>query len=106
MKQKILKSTLLLRKLGNKTYTIWEQNEETEKLYANDETALDNWIESMKEELSKAKEQRELEAELFRQELSYKEAMGEFAERKAERDEWDDYWNDVAKSVGAIPNYF
>jgi hypothetical protein len=106
LKQKILKATLMLRKLGNKYQTKEEQIAEfTEWYTAEKEADLDEWIDGLREELAKTPEQREEESLQFIEELSQREwelAQQEMAAMRHERDEWDDLWDDRARSVGAI----
>ena len=103
--QKILKAILMLRRWGNKYQTKEEQIAEQHQWLADDPTyadRLDEWIDSLREDLAmtpeerQAKEEREFEESLIREE--------EWERREYEdhdRDEWDDLWADRARSVGA-----
>jgi hypothetical protein len=106
MKNKILKATLLLRMVGNKYQTKDEQLAEFTEWYTADREAdLDEWITSLKEELMKTPEQKQKESEEFLEQLMEGEwelAKQEMESMRYERDEWDDYWDDRARSVGAI----
>ena len=106
LEQKILKATLMLRKLGNKYQTKEEQIAEFTEWYTEErEVDLDEWIDSMREDLAKTPEQREEESRQFIEELSQREAELEYQERMSrrhDRDEWDDLWDDRARSVGAV----
>lgn len=106
MKNKILKATLLLRMVGNKYQTKDEQLAEFTEWYTADREAdLDKWITSLKEELMKTPEQKQKESEEFLEQLMEGEwelAKQEMESMRHERDEWDDYWDDRARSVGAI----
>ena len=102
--QKVLKAALMLRRLGNTYQTKEEQIAEFLEWYAERETALDEWIDSMREELAKTPEQLEAERQEFLEELLEREAEAsarEIASLRRERDEWDDFWDDRARSVGA-----
>lgn len=107
VEQKVLKAVLLLRRF-NKYQTKEEQIAECfdflDKGYLTEED-IDDWINSLREELAKAPEQREEESQRFVEELSEREAQMEYNERMSaryERDEWDDLWDDRARSVGAV----
>ena len=107
VEQKVLKAVLLLRRF-NKYQTKEEQIAECfnslDKSYLTEED-IDSWIDSLREELAKTPEQREEESRKFVEELSYREALMEYEERMSarhERDEWDDLWDDRARSVGAV----
>ena len=106
--QKILKAILMLRRLGNKYQTKEEQIAEQKEWLAEDPTyaeRIDEWIDSLREELAKTPEQREEESRQFIEELSQREwelAQQEMAAMRHERDEWDDFWDDRARSVGAV----
>ena len=106
--QKILKAILMLRRLGNRYQTKEEQIAEQKKWLAEDPTyaeRIDEWIDSMREDLAKTPEQREEESRQFIEELSQREwelAQQEMAVMRHERDEWDDFWDDRARSVGAV----
>lgn len=100
---KILKAILMLRRWGNKYQTKEEQIAEQHQWLKDDPTyaeRLDEWIDSLREDLAmtpeerRAKEEREFEESLIREEEweMY---------RPRERDEWDDLWADRARSVGA-----
>ncbi len=106
MKNKILKATLLLRMVGNKYQTKDEQLAEFTEWYTADREAdLDEWITSLKEELMKTSEQKQKESEEFLEQLMEGEwelTKQEMESMRYERDEWDDYWDDRARSVGAI----
>lgn len=106
MKNKILKATLLLRMVGNKYQTKDEQLAEFTEWYTADREAdLDEWITSLKEELMKTSEQKQKESEEFLEQLMEGEwelTKQEMESMRYERDEWDDYWDDKARSVGAI----
>ena len=89
IEQKVLKAILMLRKLGNKSQTkeeqIAEQLQWLSEDYGYTEESIDEWI--------------------FIEELSEREAQMEYEERmsaRRERDEWDDLWDDRARSVGAV----
>lgn len=103
---KILKATLLLRKCGNKYQTKEEQLAEFTEWYTEDREAdLDEWIQFLKDDLAKTPEQKEKESEEFLERLMEGEwelAKQEMESMRHERDEWDDYWDDQARSVGAI----
>lgn len=103
---KILKATLMLRKWGNKYQTKEEQIAEFTDWYpAEKEADLDEWIQSLREDLAKTPEQREEESRQFIEELSQREwelAQQEMASMRHDRDEWDDLWDDRARSVGAV----
>lgn len=106
--QKILKAVLLLRRCGNRYQTKEEQIAEQKKWLRDDPEyagQFDDWIASLKEDLAKTPEQKEREAEEFRKWLEKcdaEEAHKEYMSRRQERDEWDDYWADAARSVGAV----
>lgn len=109
IEQKVLKAILMLRKLGNKSQTKEEQIAEQFQWLLEDygytEESIDEWIGWLREELAKTPEQREAESEQFIEELSEREAQMEYEERmsaRRERDEWDDLWDDRARSVGAV----
>lgn len=106
LKLKILKATLMLRKLGNKYQTKEEQIAEfTEWFTADREADLDEWIEGLREELNKTPEQREEETRMISEEVARREAEQEYNERMAnrsDRDEWSDLWEDRARDCGAI----
>lgn len=102
--QMILKAILLLRKCGNKYQSKEEQIAEQKKWLAEipgyaDE--FEGWIQALKEDLAKTPEQREAEFEEFLE----REAEYDYQEQRMyaehERDEWDDLWDDRARSVGA-----
>lgn len=106
--QKVLKAILLLRKFGNKYQTKEEQIAEQFEWLSTcpdyTESKIDEWICSLKEELQKTPEEREEESRRVCEELAQAEAEQEYEERMSmrhDRDEWDDYWDDRAKSVGA-----
>ena len=103
---KILKATLLLRKCGNKYQTKEEQLAEFTEWYTEDREAdLDEWIQFLKDDLAKTPEQKEKESEEFLERLMEGEwelAKQEMECMRHERDEWDDLWDDRARSVGAI----
>ena len=107
LEQKILKAVLMLRKWGNKYQTkeeqIAEQKEWLEKGWTTEE-AIDEWINGLREDLAKTPEQREEESRRFCEELAEREAELEYQERMSGygRDEWDDRWDDAARSVGAV----
>lgn len=105
LEQKILKATLMLRRLGNTYQTKEEQIAEFAEWYTKEnEAELDRWIASMREDLAKTPEEREAEMEAFREELAEREAMMEYEERMSrrnDRDEWDDLWEDRARDAGA-----
>lgn len=106
--QKILKAVLMLRKLGNKYQTKEEQIAEQKQWIANGfytGDSFDEWIDWMREELAKTPEQREAEAERISEEIAEREALQEYQERmsmRSDRDEWDDYWADASRAVGAV----
>ena len=109
IEQKVLKAILMLRKLGNKSQTKEEQIAEQLQWLSEDygftEESIDEWIGWLREKLAKTPEQREAESEQFIEELSEREAQMEYEERmsaRRERDEWDDLWDDRARSVGAV----
>ena len=105
---KILKAILMLRRLGNKYQTKEEQIAEQKQWLADDPTyaeRLDEWIDSLREDLAKTPEQREEESRQFIEELSQREweqAKQEMAWMRHDRDEWDDFWADRAKDCGAV----
>lgn len=105
IKLKILKATLMLRRLGNTYQTKEEQIAEfTEWYNEENEADLDEWIDSLRADLQKTPEELEAEAEEFREYLMDREEEmfeAEFGGRH-HRDEWDDLWSDRARSVGAI----
>ena len=103
----VLKAVLMLRRCGN-TYQTKEAQIEEQKRWLEESPDYANrfheWIDSLREELKKAPEQLEEESRMFIEELSNAEAEQEYLERMSmrhERDEWDDYWDDRARSVGA-----
>lgn len=108
--QKILKAVLMLRRWGNKYQTKEEQIAEQYRWLKDDPTyeeRLDEWIDSLREDLAltpeerRAKEEWELEEYLIREEeLERREAARYYEDN--DRDEWDDLWADRASSVGAI----
>ena len=104
--QKILKATLMLRRWGNTYQTKDVQRAEFTKWYtAENEKDLDEWIQSLREDLAKTPEQLEEESRQFIEELAEREAELEYQERMSmwhERDEWDDLWDDRARDCGAI----
>lgn len=106
LKLKILKVTLMLRKLGNKYQSKDEQLAEFTGWFSVDrESDLDEWIEGLREELAKTPEQREEESRIRCEELAQAEAEEEYRQMLAQRhdrDEWDDYWADAARSVDAV----
>ena len=84
IEQKVLKAILMLRKLGNKSQTKEEQ---------------------IAEQLQWLSEDYGYTEESIDEELSEREAQMEYEERmsaRRERDEWDDLWDDRARSVGAV----
>lgn len=104
---KVLKGVLLLRKTN--TYTTKEEQiaELMDSLARGilDEKDIDEWIEFLKEDLVKTPEQREKEFEEWREsvaEYEAEQALWECRSWRHERDEWDDLWDDRARSVGAI----
>ena len=102
---KVLKATLMLRKLGNRYLTKEDQREELRRWYPeNREEELDAWINDMREELSKTAEQREAESkEALEQMLKQEEeALFKELETSEHRDEWDDFWADRARDCGAV----
>lgn len=91
LNQKILKAILLLRKCGNKASTkdeqIAEQKRWLKEGYTN-EKSLDEWIQSLKEELAKTPEQKEKESQEFIEQLmayEAKEALKELEEGRRTR---------------------
>lgn len=108
--QKILKAVLMLRRWGNKSQSKEEQIAEqyqwieADREYAN---SLDGWIDSLREDLAmtpeerQAKEEREFEESLIREEEWERREVARYYEDH-DRDEWDDLWADRARSVGAI----
>ena len=111
--QMILKAVLLMRRCieldGGQNYqTKEEQIEEQRRWLAEDPTYADRfieWIDSLREDLKKTPEQREAEHEEFLEQLM--EGEGELAQQEMasmwhDRDEWDDLWDDRARSVGAV----
>ena len=105
---KVLKGVLMMRQLGNQYQTkeeqIKDQMEWIEKGWLSSK-GLDEWIDGLRVELSKTPEQREEEARQFREELSQREwemAQQEMSYMRHDRDEWDDLWDDRARSCGAI----
>ena len=102
---KILKATLMLRKLGNKYDTKEEQRAEFSEWFIGREDALDAWINDLREELAKTPEQREREMEQAREAMLKREAITaahELESMRDNRDEWDDLWDDRARDCGAI----
>lgn len=103
----ILKAVLMLRRVGNKSTTKEEQIAEVKDWVSAgyyEDGDLENWIQSLREELAKTPEQIEEESRIFCEELAEREALAEYEERMSredDRDEWFDYWNDRARSVGA-----
>ena len=105
---KILKAILMLRQWGNKYQTKEEQIAEQHRWLKDDPTyaeRLDEWIDSLREDLAltpeerRAKEEREFEESIIREEEWDLREQSMYRER--ERDEWDDLWADRARSVGA-----
>lgn len=102
---KILKATLMLRKLGNTYSTKEEQREEFTEWFKGRDEELENWINEMREELKKTPEQREREAEQMAREmaeLEARQAAQEIESLRPYRDEWTDLWDDRARDCGAI----
>lgn len=106
--QKILKAVLMLRRWGNKYQTKEEQIAEQRRWLADDPTyadRLDEWIDSLREDLAmtpeerRAKEEREFEE--FREGESEWDLREQEMYKPRDRDEWDDLWADRARSVGA-----
>lgn len=106
---KILKAILMLRRWGNKYQTKDEQIAEQYQWLKDDPTyadRLDEWIDSLREDLAltpegrRAKEEREFEESLIREEEWDRRQQEMY--RKRDRDEWDDFWADRARSVGAV----
>lgn len=108
--QKILKAILMLRRWGNKYQTKEEQIAEQHRWLKDDPTyyeeRLDEWIDALRGDLAltpeerRAKEEREFEESLMREEeWDRREAARYYEDR--DRDEWDDLWADRARSVGA-----
>ncbi len=104
----ILKAVLMLRRCGNKYQSKEEQIAE-QKQWLRDfpeyAEGFDDWVDSMREDLKKTPEQRAAEEEAELQytieresEIVRKQEMEMF---RNDRDEWDDYWDDAARSVGA-----
>lgn len=103
----ILKGVLMLRKLSGAGYKTKEDEiEDTTKIFdGSEDSAIVEWIDWLREELSKTAEQREAESAAWYEELATREAEQEYEERMAlsyERDEWDDFWDDRARDCGAI----
>lgn len=93
---------------GGKCY--WEKTEfiESEKDSARRGIMTDSdfveWIDSLKADIAKTPEQRAEEAQAWVEELAERDAMEAYYEIQSmrhERDEWDDFWDDRARSVGA-----
>ena len=103
---KILKATLMLRRLGNRYQSKEEQIAEFTNWYPKEnESTLDSWIDSMRIDLAKTPEEREEESRQFIEELSQREwelAQQEMQAMRHDRDEWDDLWDDRARSCGAV----
>lgn len=107
-KNKILKGTLLRRRLieqdGECVYTKQTKQEAIDEvimaMLTGDykEEDLDSWIESLKADLAKTPEQRAEEENVFLEEIDDYEPEEIWTR---ERDEWDDLWNDRARSCGA-----
>lgn len=75
--QLVLKAVLLLRKVGNKSTTKEEQLQEVKDWFTNGymtDLSLQEWIDGLKEELTKTPEQREAESEDFLEKLCEAEA--------------------------------
>lgn len=107
--QVITKAVIMLRLLGNKSASKDEQIEEQKKWLREFPDYKENfyeWINSMREELSLTPEEREARHEKEFAEYLEREAEWDLKEQKMyaprERDEWDDYWDDAARSVGAV----
>lgn len=107
--QMILKAVLMLRESGNKYQSkedqIAEQKEWLERGYYGDGEAFVEWIDGLREELQKTPEQREEESRIACEEMAKREAeelYWEIQSMRHERDEWDDLWDDRARSVGAV----
>lgn len=108
VEQKLLKGVLMMRRLGNKSQSMEEQMEEQKRWLKEDPSyadRLDEWIDSLREDLAKTPEQLEEESRLLIEEMSeyeWMQAESELASMRHVRDEWDDLWDDRARSVGAI----
>ena len=108
IEQKILKAVRMLRRLVDTDQTkeelIAEQKHwlEEDPKYAG---TLDEWIESMRADLALSPEELEVKREQEFQEFLEREVEWDRQEmemyRDRDRDEWDDYWDDRARSVGA-----
>lgn len=109
---KALKAVLMLRKLGNTYDTKAKQIADTLTWYRDSnvdghglsESDLDDWITALQVELAKTPEQREKEAEEWREQESdweWEQAQQEIASFRRDRDEWTDLWDDRARSCGA-----
>ena len=100
----ILKGVLLLRRFNRSTTKeeqIAELKEWAEKEYFTEKDFYE-WIDSLKVELKKTPEQREEESRIACEEMAEQDAEWEYEHRHTNsRDEWDDLWDDRAKSVGA-----
>ena len=103
---KVVKAVLMLRRCGNTSKSKEEQIAEQLEWLKDPEYAkiFDEWIDSLREDLKKTPEQREKESEEYLEELLEREAeqvREEMLSMRHDRDEWDDYWDDIARSVGA-----
>ena len=102
----ILKGVLMHRKLTAGYSTKEDVIKDTTMIFdGSEDSAIVEWIDWLREELSKTPEQREAESEKFIEELAEREAMQEYEERMSrrhDRDEWDDFWADRARDCGAI----
>lgn len=105
----ILKAVLLLRRAGNTYLTKAEQIADVRRWLSEDyftEEDFFGWMEALKEDIAKTPEQREAEMLAFREELAQREAEQFYIECRSlrrDRDEWDDLWDDRARSCGATP---
>ena len=102
----ILKGVLMVRRLCDNGMTKDEDLARTREWYDGlDLDVLQRWVDSLRADLAKTQEQREEESRIFWEELADADARIEYEERMAirhERDEWDDLWEDRARSCGAI----
>lgn len=109
---KILKAVLMMRRLATKRNFTYSQTKdemlEEQKGYKKIPgyiEGMDEWIDSLREELGKTQEQikEENERQLdLMAEHDWEMAQQDMEFLRNERDEWDDLWDDRARSVGAI----
>ncbi len=104
---KILKAVLMMRKLGIKHQTKEEMLKEQKEWSKNPDyiDGMDEWINSLRADIRKTPEEREAESERnleLMMEREWELAQQEMEIFRYERNEWDDLWDDRARSVGAI----